>query len=140
MELRLRGKFQGLQWNINKDGKLIISYGDNQIILDGPNDNIEVTAAKGVTINANSENVEINSDGDTKVNSNGKVEVAAADSISFSGPDVALGSVGASQSGVLGDILKGILEGHTHPGDSGGTTGPMNQSMASALSSKIKLE
>lgn len=48
---------------------------------------------------------------------------------------------GATERAVLGDLFMTLFNSHTHPGDSGGTTGTPNQSMSSSeLSSTVKVK
>ncbi len=56
--------------------------------------------------------------------------IAASGSASVSAPSVSLGSSGGSLRSLVDSRLIALFNGHTHPGDSGGTTGVPNQTMA----------
>lgn len=96
---------------------------------------VNVTAGGAVNINASgvinitSGVITINAPSLT-LNTTGNVDLAAAG-------EVNLGTGG--EKVVLGESFQTLFNGHTHPGDSGGTTGPPNQPITSSeLSQNVK--
>jgi hypothetical protein len=79
--------------------------------------------------------------GDLLIETNGKVNATSTDTTTITAPKIIVdaethlgGSGGEGLS--FGESLKTYLDGHTHPGDSGGTTGPPT-SPSPAPSSKV---
>lgn len=68
-----------------------------------------------------------------------KFDVSSGDAIFTLATKLLLGSSGASEGVPLGNQLKSWLDNHTHPGDSGGTTGAPNSSSPSP-STKVFVE
>lgn len=151
---RILGQFQGLKWNVDKNGKLTLSFKDNSIEFDGPSGNLTITTKSKTTINADSD-VEINSKSNAKINAQGNVDVqstgptsinaasavnisgsgavsiSGSGGVSLSGPSVTLG--GGGQPVPLGTDLINYLNTHTHPGDNTPPTQSFN-SVSSVVS------
>lgn len=66
-------------------------------------------------------------------------EINATASASVTAPVINLGATGQSLQEVMNATAAGIFNSHTHPGDSGGTTGTPNQTIgATGLTSTVK--
>lgn len=135
---RILGQFQGLKWNIDKNGKLTISFNDNSIEFDGPSGNLTITTKNKTVINA-TDDVEINSQSNTKINASGNMDIqstgptsisassavnisgsgavtiSGSGGVSMTGPSVSLG--GGGQPIPLGTDLINYLNNHSHPSD-----------------------
>ncbi|MFP4017565.1 MAG: Gp138 family membrane-puncturing spike protein, partial [Halanaerobiales bacterium] len=86
-------------------------------------------------------NTTIQTDGDTKIDTSGATDIISGSPTTVTAPTITVdGEVHLGGSGgeglSFGETLKSWLDEHTHPGDSGGTTGPPNSS-SPAPSSKV---
>jgi hypothetical protein len=86
-------------------------------------------------------NTTIQTDGDTKIDTTGVTDIISGSLATVTAPVVTVnGEVHLGGSGgeglSLGDTLKAWLDGHKHPGDSGGTTGAPTSS-SPATSGKV---
>lgn len=155
-DLRILGRYQGLRWNIDKSGKLTIDHSGTSIVLDGPEGDVTVTTTQKTVVNA-TDNVEVNSSSEVRVASTGKTQVDAggdvdvtaageanisgANGITFFGPFTKIGSSGASEHVILGDLFKIFFDAHVHLDPQGGVTGPPTVDMpAYTLSTKATVE
>lgn len=92
--------------------------------------NVEVTTSADVTINAV---------GNVAVTTGGNASVTAAGTANVTAPAINLGAAGQSLLALVTSAFSSLFNSHTHPGDSGGTTGAPNQTMDTThLTSTIK--
>ena len=133
---RIKGEYNGVEWNINKDGEFILT------ILGGPRDddgNLTNEANGGLLI---------------KFDKNGKISIDSGNDailtidkntkeIEIDADTVKIGT-NAAQSIVRGDAFRSLFNTHTHPTPSGPSQTPFQQmdapSAGTHLSDKHKVE
>jgi hypothetical protein len=92
------------------------------------------------TVHKTGGDIETTAAGNVKSTASGTQELSGAGGVGLTGPTVALGSLGASQALIRGNVFQGIFDGHVHPDAQGGMTGPPTTSAGPALSGTIKLD
>lgn len=135
-DVAVKGHFNGLDISINKDGTINLKYGSTEINMDGKEGNLDIKTSKDANITSTGKTT-IDSTGNVEIASAGSIQASGAAGIGFTGPFVNLGSNGATEQAVLGNLLKSWLDSHVHPSDN---TPPTTPVPTSVLSSKVKVE
>ena len=58
--------------------------------------------------------------------------VTATTSATITAPTISIGAAGQTVRKIVNELFQAVFNGHTHPGDSGGTTGAPNQTLDAA--------